>query len=244
MNSLKHLAIIMDGNGRWAEGRNKSRTYGHVKGTRVAKQIITECADLGIQHLTLYAFSSENWLRPAAEVSFLMALLKKYLLRETKNLIKKNIQFTAIGDLKNLPVDVAEAIRVSEKMTSHCTGLKLTFALSYGSRQEITAAFQSLALDIQSGNLKSENITSEMIQSRLLTNTMPDPDLVIRTSGEKRISNFLLWQSAYSEFYFSDVLWPDFTKADLLTALTDYFARDRRFGRVKIKEKQNEHLSN
>ncbi len=233
MNKLKHLAIIMDGNGRWAESRGKTRTHGHVKGTRVAKKIITECSNLGIKHLTLYAFSSENWLRPKAEVSFLMALLKKYLQRETKNLVHENIRFTTIGDSSALPKDVALAIAESEKATAHCTGLHLVFALSYGSKQEITGSVQKIAQAVQNGSLKAGDITAELIEKNLSTSGTPDPDLIIRTSGEKRISNFLLWQAAYSEFYFSEILWPDFSIIDLHQALNDYSRRDRRFGRVK-----------
>ncbi len=233
MNTLKHLAIIMDGNGRWAEKLQKSRTHGHVKGTRVAKKIITECSRLGIKHLTLYAFSSENWLRPKAEVTFLMTLLKKYLQRETKNLIHENIRFTTIGDPASLPKDVALAIAESKKATAHCTGLHLVFALSYGSKSEITQSMQKIASAVAAGQIKPTEVTAELIEKNLSTWGTPDPDLIIRTSGEKRISNFLLWQAAYSEFYFSDILWPDFTKDDLHAAINDFSKRGRRFGRVK-----------
>lgn len=228
----RHLAIVMDGNGRWAKLKRKPRHYGHVKGTQVAKQIITECSRLGIKHLTLYAFSTENWFRPSFEVSFLMALLKKYLYKETQNLVKENIRFSVLGDLHRLPADVQKQIMVSMKLTSQCTGLQLTFALSYGSRQEIVMATQEIAKKVASGHLAPEAINESLFESFLGTHGTPDPDLLIRTSGELRISNFLLWQIAYSEFYFSNILWPDFTKTALHAALLDYSARERRFGKV------------
>lgn len=238
----KHLAIVMDGNGRWAKLKRKPRHFGHVKGTKVAKEIITECSKMGLEHLTLYAFSTENWLRPSFEVSFLMALLKKYLKKETQNLVKENIRFSVLGDLNRLPVDVQDQIAQSMKATSHCTGLQLTFALSYGSRQEIVLAAQSIAEKIAAGTLKPEAIDEALFESHLGTSGTPDPDLLIRTSGEQRISNFLLWQIAYSEFYFSDILWPDFTIPALHAAILDYSLRDRRFGKVKSMETQSNHL--
>lgn len=227
----QHLAVIMDGNGRWAQKKGHPRMYGHVKGTRVAKKIITECSRIGIKHLTLYAFSTENWMRPDSEVSFLMRILKKYLKRETANLIKENIRFSTIGDLDHIPSDVVMEIEQSKKLTSKCTGLHLVFALSYGSRQEITQAVQNIAAQVQSGQLSLADINEALVHRNLQTNT-PDPDLIIRTSGEQRISNFLLWQSAYSELYFTSTLWPDFTKDDLHQALINFSHRDRRFGRV------------
>jgi undecaprenyl diphosphate synthase len=228
----KHLAIVMDGNGRWAKLKRKPRHYGHVKGTQVAKQIITECSRLGIKHLTLYAFSTENWFRPSFEVSFLMSLLKKYLRKETQNLVKENIRFSVLGDLQRLPVDVQKQIDVSMKLTSQCTGLHLAFALSYGSRQEIVLATQEIAKRVAAGQLVADEIDESLFESFLGTHGTPDPDLLIRTSGELRVSNFLLWQIAYSEFYFSDILWPDFTKATLHEAILDFSGRDRRFGKV------------
>jgi undecaprenyl diphosphate synthase len=229
----KHLAIIMDGNGRWAEQRGRVRSYGHVKGTRVAKTIIQECSRLGIKHLTLYAFSTENWLRPQAEVGILMTLLKKYLKRETHNLLKENIRFSIIGDRSQLPTDVAEAIDSSITATAACTGLQLTFALSYGSRQEIAEAVRQIAQKVAAGALRPEDINLETISHNLQTHGTPDPDLILRTSGEKRLSNFLLWQSAYSEFSFSEKLWPDFTKRDLSEVLLEFKNRERRFGQIK-----------
>lgn len=241
MSLPKHLAIIMDGNGRWAQLRNHPRTYGHIKGTRVAKNIITECSKIGIKNLTLYAFSAENWLRPKAEVNFLMKLLQRYLKKETENLVKENIKFSVIGNLTNVPKDVLFAIDQALKATSKCTGLHLVFALGYGSRQEITQAVQSIAEKVKSGELNPSDINESTLNSHLETFPMPDPDLIVRTSGELRLSNFLLWQAAYSEFYFTDKLWPDFKKSDLHEALKDYSQRQRRFGRVKNSD---EHLTN
>ncbi len=235
MKIPQHLAIIMDGNGRWAKSKAHARTYGHVKGTRVAKKIITECSRLGVKHLTLYAFSTENWYRPSTEIHLLMNLLRKYLKRETKNLIKENIRFTTIGETHRLPKDVLHAINDAKEATSHCSGLHLVFALSYGSRQEITQAVKSIYEQVLQDKLKAEDIDEALINSRLMTST-PDPDLIIRTSGEKRLSNFLLWQSAYSEFYFTDTLWPDFKVEDLHLAFKDYAHRERRFGKVIADE--------
>ncbi len=231
-----HLAIIMDGNGRWAQQRGHQRAYGHIKGTRVAKTIIQECARKGIKNLTLYAFSTENWLRPKAEVTILMKILKKYLKKETQNLIKENIRFETIGDQTQLPGDVLQAIEQSQKATENCTGMKLVFALSYGSRQEMTSAVRKMAELVEKGSLKASDITSEKISAFLQTNETPDPDLILRTSGEMRLSNFLLWQAAYSEFCFSTKLWPEFTVEDLALVLQDFNSRERRFGQIKTME--------
>lgn len=232
MNSklLEHLAIIMDGNGRWAKLKNKPRVHGHVKGTRVAKKIITDCSRLGLKNLTLYAFSTENWYRPQQEVSFLMNILRRYLKKETQNLIRENIRFSIIGDLSRLPKDVVDTVQSSMKATAHCTGLNLIFAISYGSQQEISEAVKSIGKSLLNNEIKIEDINPELISQRLSTYPTPNPDLIIRTSGEQRISNFLLWQAAYAEFYFTDVLWPDFTKEHLLQALKSYSQRSRRFG--------------
>ncbi len=232
MSHIKHVAVIMDGNGRWAQMRNRPRAYGHIKGVRVAKKIITHCSKIGLKNLTLYAFSSENWFRPEEEVSILMTLLERYLVNETDNLVKENIQFHTIGDLTKLPVDIQNQINLAKKKTTHCTGLKVTFALSYGSRQEIVSAMQSIATDISTGLLQKNDITEELISSRMMTTHSPDPDLIIRTSGESRLSNFLMWQSAYSELYFTNTLWPDFKENDFNKALSDFKNRDRRFGRI------------
>lgn len=247
MKLPRHLAIIMDGNGRWAQMRSRPRVYGHLKGTRVAKKIITDCSRMGVQHLTLYAFSAENWLRPESEVSFLMTILRRYLRKETKNLVKENIRFSIIGDLEKLPDDVLTAINYSIQETKHCTGLHLVFAISYGSRQEITEAFRTLADRIAAKELSSADINESLIQQALQTSNTPDPDLIIRTSGEKRISNFLLWQAAYSELYFSETLWPDFTQKDLIQAFNDFSNRERRFGKtssqISIDSPQSSHIS-
>lgn len=243
MTLPKHIAIIMDGNGRWAQLKRHPRTFGHIKGTRVAKKIITACSRRGIKNLTLYAFSTENWFRPETEVSLLMKILRRYLARETQNLIKENIRFSVIGDLSRVPADVAKAIGDSIEATSHCTGLNLVFALSYGSRQEITAAVKEIAERVSAGELSPEDIDEELINSSLSTFPTPDPDLIIRTSGEQRLSNFLLWQAAYSEFYFTDVLWPNFTESHLDEALHAFGLRQRRFGKVSPNDNV-EKLSN
>ncbi|WII72718.1 isoprenyl transferase [Bdellovibrio sp. 22V] len=236
MTLPKHIAIIMDGNGRWAQLKRRPRTFGHIKGTRVAKKIITACSRRGIKNLTLYAFSTENWFRPQAEVSLLMQILRRYLKRETENLVKENIRFSVIGDVSRIPADVAEAIGRSIEATSQCTGLNLVFALSYGSRQEITQAVRDIATRVASGELAPEEIDEETINSSLSTFPTPDPDLIIRTSGEQRLSNFLMWQAAYSEFYFTDVLWPNFTESHLDEALKAFSVRQRRFGKVSAND--------
>ena len=231
-NRLQHLAIIMDGNGRWAQLKNKPRTFGHIKGARVAKKMITHASDLGIKYLTLYAFSTENWLRPQDEVGFLMRLLERYLIKETENLIQKNIRFTIIGDLDRLPAGVQKQVQNSIEKTSRCTGLQVCFAISYGSRQEITNAVQKIADLVNSGKISANEITEDLIQKNLMTGDIPDPDLILRTSGESRLSNFLMWQAAYSELVFSKVLWPDFTTKDFDDCCKDFFSRNRRFGKV------------
>ncbi len=232
----KHVAIIMDGNGRWAQLRGRPRTFGHIKGARVAKQIITACAEKGIQNLTLYAFSSENWLRPINEVNFLMTLLRRYLKREALNLVKENIRFTVIGEIEKLPADVVEAIHYVKQATQNNTGMNLTFAISYGSRNEIIEAVKSLATKVKNDEISLSEIDEELFSSYLQTKDTPDPDLIIRTSGESRLSNFLMWQAAYSEFYFTSVLWPDFTVNELNKALNEYLKRERRFGAVNLHE--------
>lgn len=236
MGLPKHLAIIMDGNGRWAQLRGKPRTFGHIKGARVAKKIITACSEKGISHLTLYAFSTENWLRPATEVLFLMNLLRRYLKKETENLMKQNIRFSTIGEIHRLPVDIQDAIDYAVQKTSANTGLHLTFAISYGSRQEITCAVKELAELVKSGDLDPTDIDESKIHQALMTKGQPDPDLIIRTSGEHRLSNFMLWQAAYSEFYFSDTLWPEFSISDLDVAILNFARRERRFGATTQNE--------
>ena len=238
MDNPKHIGIIMDGNGRWAKARGRSRTMGHVKGARVAKKIVTAAAEMGLKNLTLYAFSTENWLRPAVEVSFLMRLLDRYLKRETAKLVKENIQFTAIGELHRLPTDLFQAVQSTVEATRHCTGLRLTFALSYGSRREIVEAAKALAQSVSAGQLKIDQIDEATFARQLSTYPTPDLDLMIRTSGEQRISNFLLWQSAYAELYFTKTLWPDFSRQELLDIISDFATRERRFGRLNEQHEQ------
>ncbi len=229
---LNHVAIIMDGNGRWAQLRNKPRTFGHIKGARVAKKIITYAADNNLKHLTLYAFSTENWLRPHEEVSFLMKLLGRYLKKETENLHKKNIRFSVIGELHKLPTDLQTAVKYSTELTKKNTGLHLTFALSYSSRQEMVFAVQAIAEKLKSGEIQKNQINEEYVSQHLMTHCTPDPDLIVRTSGESRLSNFMMWQASYSELYFTPVLWPDYTTEDFAQACHIYNKRERRFGKV------------
>lgn len=240
MPELNHIAIIMDGNGRWAQLRKRPRIFGHIKGARVAKKIITYCAERNLKNLTMYAFSSENWLRPQDEVSFLMRLLRRYLQKETNNLVRQNIKFDVIGEISRLPEDIAKAIAHTKQKTNHCTGLNLVFAISYGSRQEITTGIKELCRKAQAGEIDITSLTEEDISKSLWTAGMPDPDLVIRTSGEQRLSNFLMWQCAYSELYFSNTLWPDFTSHDLELAIESFDNRDRRFGRVQDDSQKHE----
>jgi undecaprenyl diphosphate synthase len=232
----KHIAIIMDGNGRWAHSRRKPRIYGHIKGARVAKTIITEAADLGLQYLTLYAFSTENWQRPQAEVAFLMKLLHRYLFKETENLVKKNIRFQTIGDLTKLPAGVQNQVQAAKEKTKNNSGLNLIFAINYGARQEIINAAKKMIEQAQLGKLSAEAVDEATINNQLETHQIPDPDLIIRTSGEARLSNFLLWQAAYSELYFTQTLWPDFTIKDFHAALNNFSQRQRRFGSISTYE--------
>jgi undecaprenyl diphosphate synthase len=222
----------MDGNGRWAKRRLRPRVFGHVRGATVARRIIETCAQIGVENLTLFAFSTENWLRPNAEVSFLMNLLTRHLVRETSKLIKNNIQFHCIGDIHRLPELVRQQVLLTIDKTKNCTGMKLTFALSYGGRQELAQAFKILAYKVQNGDLKPQDITQELIAESLESSFLPDPDLIIRTSGESRISNFFLWQAAYSELVFTEKPWPDFSQEDLLSILADFAKKERRFGRI------------
>lgn len=228
----RHIGIIMDGNGRWAQLKRRPRTFGHIKGARVAKRIITDCSRKGIETLTLFAFSTENWLRPQTEVAFLMNLLRKYLRRETQNLVKENIRFTTIGDLNRLPADLIEAVKFAQSETQENSGLNLVFAINYGSRQEMVDVAKALAVKVKEGSLDPEEIDEPMFAFHLDSYPARDPDLIIRTSGEQRLSNFLLWQSAYSELYFTEVLWPDFSVTELEKALNIYQQRDRRYGQV------------
>ncbi len=238
-----HVAIIMDGNGRWAELRRKNRTFGHLRGARVAREVIESCSRRGLKQLTLYTFSTENWLRPLEEVSFLMTLLSRHLRRERENLVKNNIRFQTIGDLDRLPAAVRAEVDATVKATDHCSGMLLTFALSYGGRQDILGAAKALARKVQQGLLQADDINEEVMGAELQTGllarecglTFADPDLIIRTSGESRLSNFLLWQSAYSELYIDSVLWPDYSDEDLQKAFDWYAERERRFGKTSAQ---------
>lgn len=226
----KHIAIIMDGNGRWAKARMLPRIMGHRKGVETVRLIVEECSRIGIGYLTLYAFSAENWSRPKTEVKALMSLLKKYIRMELPLMMRNNIRFNVIGNRADLPDDVAGALDSAMAQTSVNSGMTLTLALSYGSRQEILKGVADFAADAASGKISVDSLNETVFSSYLYTAMLPDPDLLIRTSGEMRISNFLLWQLAYAELYFTDINWPDFTAIELHRALADYQQRERRFG--------------
>ncbi len=232
MPTPKHLAIIMDGNGRWAKARGRGRFYGHIRGARVARKIIEECARLKISYLTLFAFSTENWLRPPEEVQFLMTLLRHRLRRERKTLMENNIRVHCIGDLQRLPQDLQREIKSCIQETDKNTGLNLIFALSYGGRQEITQAVRDLCQRVKNGELEPSDIDEARLQTQLDSSFAPDPDLIIRTSGEMRLSNFYLWQAAYSEIFVTHKNWPEFTAEDLRESLQYFAQRERRFGRT------------
>jgi undecaprenyl diphosphate synthase len=222
----------MDGNGRWAEKRGHNRVFGHARGAERAREITRECARLGVEALTLYTFSTENWQRPAKEVNFLMKLLSRYLKHEIQQIVNNNFQFRPVGFIDMLPTEIHRELVKLRDATAKNDGMYLNIALSYGSRQEITAAVQGIAADVAAGRLPLNAVTEEEISRRLFTSESPDPDLVIRTGGDQRISNFLLWQSAYSELYFTEKCWPDFKVEDLQEAIAAYSARERRFGKV------------
>lgn len=226
----QHVAIIMDGNGRWAKSRGLPRTAGHKKGADALKRTLNNCSAAGVRYLTIYAFSSENWKRPSDEISDLMQLLQHYLHQELETLHENNIRLRFIGDLSQLDSDIREQLEHAKKLTECNTDFYLTIALSYGSRQEIVHTAQKLAKQVADEKITIEQITEKLFSDNLDTTGLPEPDLLIRTGGEKRLSNFLLWQSAYTEFYFSDTLWPDFDKSDLTVALTDFAKRERRYG--------------
>ncbi len=232
-NVPTHIAIIMDGNGRWAKERLLPRTVGHKAGVEAIRAVTKECSALGIKHLTLYAFSTENWKRPKLEVDALMNLLYTYLNKELKELHRNNVKITTIGDIDVLPSKSVEAVKNAIDMTKDNTGLNLNIALNYGSRNDIKNAVIDIAKNCKSGKIDIEDINEDTITKYLSTNFIPDPDLIIRTSGEQRISNFLLWEIAYSEFYFTDVYWPDFDENEVRKAIYVYQNRDRRFGGLK-----------
>jgi len=231
-NVPQHIAIIMDGNGRWAKQNGKARVFGHKNGVKSVRSVSEGAAEAGVKYLTLYAFSTENWNRPKAEVMALMQLLVTTISGETKTLNKNNIKLGAIGDLASLPGNCQSELEKAIKNTASNTGMTLVLALSYSSRWEILNAINSLLIDVKSGILNATTVDETLFNSYLCTKNIPDPELIIRTSGEHRISNFLLWQAAYSEFYFTDILWPDFRKENLWDAITDFQNRERRFGKT------------
>lgn len=231
-NYPKHLAIIMDGNGRWAKKQGLLRAYGHEKGVQTVRQVVEYCVEHRIPYLTLFAFSTENWKRPALEVKALMELLVKFLKKEVDNLHKNNVRLKTIGNLDRFPPKPRKALLASIDKLKNNTGLTLTLALNYGAREEILTAIKEIAAKVKEGTLIANTITETTLQKHLYTYDLPDVDLLIRTSGEERISNFLLWQIAYAELYFTEVLWPDFTKKHLEEALSNYQNRERRFGKT------------
>ncbi len=227
-----HIAIILDGNGRWAKKRFMPRNYGHAQGSKNVERIIEDAFNMGVKYLTVYAFSTENWSRPSEEVQAIMKLLRNYLKTCVKTSEKNNMRVRILGDKQSLPEDILKSVNVLEEASKNNTGLNFQVALNYGSRDEIIRAVKKVANNVQEGQLKPDDITSDLFASYLDTHDIPDPDLLIRTSGEQRLSNYLLWQLAYTEFYFTDVLWPDFNKNELEKAIRYYSNRDRRFGKV------------
>jgi len=227
-----HIAVIMDGNGRWAKQHALGRIAGHKKGVEAVRETVTACRELGVRYLTLYAFSSENWDRPAREVKSLMGLLEKFLKMELKTMLDRDIRLLAIGNCGTLPENVLKTLNEVISKTQGNSAMTLILALSYGGRDEILEAVRKIAREAAEGKIDPGDLNKEAFSDYLYTEGIPDPDLLIRTSGEHRISNFLLWQTAYTEFYFTDVLWPDFRKKDLIAAIRDYQGRERRFGKT------------
>jgi undecaprenyl diphosphate synthase len=228
----RHIAIIMDGNGRWAEEKGQDRLYGHFHGVESVRNIVEGCAELGIEYLTLYAFSTENWDRPVREVTGLMELLVETIRKEVPTLNKNNIRLHVIGDMSMLPDYAKKALEEALEMTSHNTGLNLVMALSYSSRWELVEAVKKIAMEVKEGRLDPAHISQDTLEKFLVTSELPDPELMIRTSGEYRISNFLLYQLAYAELYFTSTRWPDFRKEHLYEAIADFQKRERRFGKT------------
>ena len=233
MNVPQHIAIILDGNGRWAKAKGMPRNYGHAQGSKNVEKICEEAWRMGIKYLTVYAFSTENWSRPENEVAALMKLLRNYMKTCLKTAAKNDMKIRVIGDIEPLDDDIKSRIRELEAATTDNGGLNFTIALNYGSRDELTRAAQKMAKDCAEGKIKAEEIDESVFETYLDTHGIPDPDMMIRTSGEQRLSNYLLWQLAYSEFYFTDVPWPDFTKEELIKAVEAYNHRDRRYGGLK-----------
>jgi len=238
-NIPQHVAIIMDGNGRWAKQQGEDRIFGHHEGVNSVREIVEACGEIGVKYLTLYAFSTENWNRPKDEVDALMELLVATISMETPNLNKKGVRLQAIGDIKSLPESCQAELQESIDITAKNDTVTLILALSYSSKWEITHSVKELAKQVEEGKLKASEITSKHIEKYLNTNKYPDPELMIRTSGEHRISNFLLWQLAYAEFYFTDTLWPDFRKNDFFKAILSYQNRERRFGQTSEQLSKN-----
>jgi undecaprenyl diphosphate synthase len=236
----KHVAIIMDGNGRWAKKQSKIGIFGHKVGVKAVRDTVEGAAELGLKYLTLYAFSSENWNRPIKEIDALMELLVNTILDETKTLMDNNIRLEAIGNLEDLPKKCLQNLNTTIEKTSNNSHMTLVLALSYSSKKEVTQAIKNIVKKVENGDLNSDEINENTIQNHLYTHNIPDPELLIRTSGEQRISNFLLWQIAYSELYFTDILWPDFRRENLYEAIVNYQKRERRFGKTSEQiEKEN-----
>lgn len=232
-NMPRHIAIIMDGNGRWARSRGLPRVEGHRRGVKSVRIVVEECAKLGIEQLTLYCLSSENWKRPAAELGLLMRLLEQYVIEERSEIMRQDIRFSIIGRESGLPESVLREVDKTIAQSQANTGMRLCLALNYGSRTEIVDAMQAIARDVAAGKLTADQVDEAVVSSKLYTAGMPDPDLVIRTAGEMRVSNFLLWQISYAELWVTQLFWPEFRKEQLFQALKDYAARDRRFGGLK-----------
>ncbi len=236
-NIPRHVAIIMDGNGRWAQARGLGRLEGHKAGAEAARIVVESAKEAGVEYLTLFSFSSENWSRPVDEVNGLMDLLRFYLKKEMAELHKKGAKLRVIGDRERLPADIVQLILSAEDLTKDNTEITVVIALSYGGRQDISYAARDIARRVKEGSLLPENINEDVFAQSLMTDGIPDPDLLVRTSGEARISNFLLWQLAYAEMYFTERLWPDFSKKDFLEAIDFYAGRDRRFGGLSKRNK-------
>ncbi len=232
----RHIAIIMDGNGRWAQQQGKPRLFGHQNGARAVRAVVTECARLGLDALTLYSFSVDNWKRPADEIECLMALYVEYLQAERATMMDNNVKFVQVGRREGLPEAVLEQLDITTEMTAKNTGLTLALAINYGSRTEITDAMRKLAVKVAAGELEPDAITEQMVSDNLYTAGLPDPDLLIRTAGEMRLSNYLLWQISYAEIYVADVCWPSFTIDTLRQAIVEYARRHRKFGAIPSDE--------
>lgn len=238
-NTPQHIAIIMDGNGRWAQQQGQERLFGHNFGVEAVREALKGAQEIGTKYLTLYAFSTENWNRPKEEVDGLMDLLVRTIGKEVEELNKSNVIISTIGDIDGLPLSCQEELKNAYERTKENTGVNLILALNYSAKSELVNATRAIAEKVASGTLKSEEINQEILASELYTCNIPDPELLIRTSGEHRVSNFLLWQIAYSEFHFTEVLWPDFKKEDLYKAVLDYQSRERRFGKVSAQLTKN-----